>query len=195
MTLQEYKSVFTSAADWQFNACVNWGYNTYSFYAWSYYESANQLVKSAIKDRTKLDVFVYPATFLFRHYIELSLKGLIGRVLIALEKDPEIPMHHRINQLWLDLKKIYAELKPRDPIFNEIVIDFIDEVIKDFSEYDPDSFANRYPVDKKGKETLDGVTHINIRQLGEVMIKFNVDIDMMCEAVDRYIEFLHDIGT
>ena len=43
----------------------------------------------------------------------------------------------------------------------------IGAVIGHFAEVDPDSISFRYPQDKLGRNTMEGLTHINIRALAE----------------------------
>ncbi|MCH7623467.1 MAG: hypothetical protein IIB46_05235, partial [Nitrospinae bacterium] len=45
----------------------------------------------------------------------------------------------------------------------------IETLINEFSQVDPTSTAFRYPIDLKGKPSLEGLSHINLRNLSETM--------------------------
>lgn|GEM_PF-6380773 len=62
--------------------------------------------------------------------------------------------------------KLLSEIAPNDSVEE---LREIDRLIGEFSAVDPSSMAFRYPEDKKGNASLPGITHINLRNVREVM--------------------------
>ena len=55
----------------------------------------------------------------------------------------------------------------------------IGTIVNDFVEVDPESFSFRYPTDKNGNNCLEGITHINLRNLHDQM-------DVLAEKLDKF---------
>lgn len=118
------------------------------------------------------DVLVYPIAFLYRQYIELQLKDVIRESRILLGEGNGFPNSHDIKNLWelanQLMKRIITRVdKTVGGYITKVDLAKINEVISDFSEIDPESFAFRYPEDQDGKNTMQGLSHINIRKLAE----------------------------
>src|SRR5665811_1106355 len=78
----------------------------------------------------------------------------------------DFPQHHDIAGLWRICHQLLSEIEPNDAVEE---LREIDRLIGEFSAVDPSSMAFRYPVDKKGNASLPGITHINLRNVREVM--------------------------
>ena len=78
------------------------------------------------------------------------------------------------------MKKIISKL---DESAGEYItkedLKIINKIINDFVEVDPKSFAFRYPEDKQGNKNLEGITHINLRKLGQ-------QIGVLAEKLDKF---------
>lgn len=63
----------------------------------------------------------------------------------------------------------------------------IEKIITEFVKVDPESFAFRYPKDKKGNRNLDGIQYINLRTLHDQMeiLKVNLEKYYLCVNVIR----------
>lgn len=91
------------------------------------------------------------AVFLFRHYVELSLKNLImyGRVLASLEKNAsasdveEIRGGHSLRKLW---GMCLAEAKPMVDVsvWNNCDVRFLEKCVDELDNHDNKGFAFRY---------------------------------------------------
>jgi hypothetical protein len=71
-----------SREDWHKNAVVGGFYSEPYILMEGYYEAANMLISSALDECNStrdLTLLFYPICFLYRHYIELSLKYLISK--------------------------------------------------------------------------------------------------------------------
>ena len=102
--------------DWHNNACLNvtWGDDQIG-YTEGYRRGARLLVEHVVENAQDQDYLVYPIIFLYRHHIELALKGIIRRAPFLIDRqltDTE-KKHlgkHRLNLLWADLKPMLAEI-------------------------------------------------------------------------------------
>ena len=71
-----------SREDWHKNAIVGGFYSELYVLMEGYYEAANMLISSALDEGNStrdLTFLFHPICFLYRHYIELSLKYLISK--------------------------------------------------------------------------------------------------------------------
>ncbi len=158
-------SLFASGPDWQLNACVNYAFDDLYAYAEGYKRAGDILTGELAAHPTHgLDFVVYPLVFLYRHAIELQLKGVIrdGRRLLRLEavSGKEI-QHHGLEKLWELARPILEEVWPEA---DTCCLDRIAKVVHDLAKADPDSQAFRYDRDRKGNRTKPRLSHVNIER-------------------------------
>lgn len=126
-------------------------YGEYQQYAKVYKDAIEVLLTHLKNSGYDHDCQILPLIFLFRHYIELELKGLI---LFCSTIDPDIEnidivikkarSNHGLLELLTYLKSIkirHIEIKPSDE-FNEF--------IRRFNALDPNEIRFRYPETKSG---------------------------------------------
>ena len=101
------------------------------------------------------------ATFIFRHYLEPSLKFLIymGRFIrndgtnVGLEEVKPVGRIHHLDKLW---ELVIEDVKPKVELaWNECDIDFVERCIFEFNKVDYKSFAYRYESDEKQQYAMD----------------------------------------
>jgi hypothetical protein len=109
----------------------------------SYKDTADLTIDQALQDSALLDVVAVPACFLYRHYLELALKALSYQV-TEMRGGAMPPMSHDLTVFW-DMVKgdFYARERAR-----------VEELMKDWIQFDKGSFTFRYPVDKAGKASI-----------------------------------------
>lgn len=182
------KQLIRSDLDPWFNACLNFTHDQLGLYASGYLHAAEILNRHVLESRGKgSDTLVYPIIFLYRQYIELQLKSLIKHGSIVLYSPEKYLKTHDIKQLWKQCRKILEKIFEED----SESLDEIEESIYQLSEIDPSSEAFRYPVDKKGKKTLQGITHINLKNIYEIMTR----VCSLLEGADTGIsEYLSNLG-
>jgi hypothetical protein len=184
--------------DWKNNACLRQG-DDYA-YREGYLRGAQLLVQQVGETSRDQDFLVYPIVFLYRHYIELTLKDIItrARYLVERELSEAEKKHltsHRLDLLWNDFKPLsgdiakaggWVDLPPED-------IHGIEDYILQISEVDPNSYSLRYAHSKKGEPSLpELLTHINLRHFGELMdrlARYLWGIDMGMSVLE---EMKHD---
>jgi hypothetical protein len=79
------EKLIRSDVDWQHNACVDCNTPTLGSFARKFKEAADVLVKEAAAGNAILDSVVIPIMFLYRQYLELSIKQIVmfGREVVG----------------------------------------------------------------------------------------------------------------
>lgn len=158
--------LFGPGADWRSIARLEqWGHG-FSLYADGYKKAADIIVQKVAETGWDQDYLVYPVCFLYRHYIELRLKELIDLGRRLFNSNRGFPETHRIDALWSECRPLLEKAFPRG---DKTDLDAIQACIHEFASVDPKSESFRYPKDKEGKPTLDGLKEIELRNLGRVM--------------------------
>jgi hypothetical protein len=171
------EKLIQSGIDWRHNACVDGSTPTLGSYAAKFKDAADALVREAAAGDATLDSVIIPIMFLYRQYLELTLKEIIlfGREVVGTGSG--YPTNeHDLKKLWGEVFSLLTQhYGPRIP--PEIAN--VTSAIEDLHTYDPNSFSFRYPTDKRGKPYLKAARHINIRNLYEVMERLASFLDCM----------------
>ncbi len=194
-------SVLNSHKDPHLNACINWTLDSSGLYCEGYFDGASRLVSDLKQNNMGIDSLVYPIAFLYRQYLELKLKYMIRDSRLLLGEKGSFPTHHKISDLWGTVNgNILKVIKNVDPnLANHIPkseLEMVQGLIDDFSEYDPDSMAFRYPTGKGGDKHLDGLKYVNLElletkmlELKELLNKFDMAIDFLRDLQRDYQQF------
>ncbi len=182
-------SLFREIARDRHNVCLDpyislgpLGDNWFKYIA-GYKNAADILVESIIDDRSNPDFIAFPIIYLYRHFIELSLKLIIryGYQLFDNQKDHRKGRDgHDIIKLWGYCREI---IKRRYPNEEYETLDATESIIKEFAIIDLKSSETRYPERKDGNLTMEGINYINLKNLKEVMEKINNFLGSICEAI------------
>ena len=181
--MSDDKAPFCSADDRQYNACLGWQADPTDAYILGFKSAADRLIKSLTENRSQLDALIYPIVFLYRHYIELSLKQIVklGSPLTPEGRTARLD-HHKLLDLWSSARPIIERLCSESDVVH---VEEADRIILRFSEIDPNSEAFRYAKRSKrkgGSPSLPkDVRHINIRLLYEEMAKVSSVLDYTLE--------------
>lgn len=178
--------------DWWDNACLNWSHDAWTLYASGYGEAADLLVRHIEEHGAGQDMLVYPILFLYRQYLELEIKDLIRQGRRLQDIPGGFPKHHDIAGLWRTCHQLLSEIAPDDSVEE---LKQIDRLIEEFAAVDPSSMAFRYPEDKKGNDSLPGITHINLRNVREVMTAIsNLLTGASCQ-IDEYLSIKSEMAA
>ncbi len=184
----EYKELLKNDGGWYEFSQIERGQRSQQFisYCMAYKEAADILVNKSLSERDTffLDLLVIPVLFLYRHYIEISLKSFI--IEYSLETDEELvnkfkgAKGHNLINLWSEYYKINKKYlaKKEKNTFN-----IVEEYIKDFNKHDEISTNFRYPVNTKLELNFRENQIINLKHLKEVLDEiegfFNGNFDYM----------------
>ena len=163
------------------HAYLDWlKYDTGDHISRSFKEAADTIVKSLESGEIFLhpDLFFFPICYLYRHTIELVLKGIIdvGVKLDILPDDgkyKELQGSHSLHPLWNRaeeaLKDFYAGDPPEDLLA-------AGSLVQQFHELDRTGQSFRYCKTRTGKSTLDNVPEIvdlaNLRDVFDGLYNF-----------------------
>ena len=176
--------LFTSAENWWNNACLNFFPKGWTIYGIGYKDAADILVEHIAKTKRQQDTLIYPIIFLYRQYLELALKDLILEARKLLDYADPLPKTHRIDDLWRLCDDLLEQISPGDSLEPR---ENIGRLIEEFAQVDPLSQSFRYPEGKDGKPTLPGLTHINLRNVREVIGKISVLLDGADAMISEYL--------
>ncbi|MFA5293863.1 MAG: hypothetical protein WC496_12645 [Phycisphaerae bacterium] len=160
--------LFKAGDKWWLNACIDPFHADWYAYSEGYKRAANILVEYVKTNRIDLDVLVYPIIYLYRHHLELCLKSIISNGRKLLDRSGEFQKIHKLNDLWREARIILEKVYKGDPTDE---LDEIEKVFDQFCSREPTGVDSRYPTYKDGNKTLPGLTHINIGEFSEIIMK------------------------
>lgn len=204
---QEGDQLFIEGDDWYHNAIVHFladKAGELDLYILGYKEGGDRLVQSSMESRAHQDALVYPTVFLYRQYLELSLKQLIREGNRLLETPfkwglvgfPTEPWSHNLLELWdracIDLlQEISADYEDLQISDQDLAI--VRDLLAQFVEQDPGSYAFRYPTDKMNAPSFPDLHVINVRNLAEVMAKISVFFDGAATALSVHLDLKREM--
>ncbi|PSV29282.1 hypothetical protein [Photobacterium sp. GB-72] len=170
------------------NADIGWMINKSPFYNEGYKIAARELtVDYDNRITNEKDALVFPIVFLYRQYLELTLKDLIRELdkKLGYKRNDKILSLHKLLPLWdAAIEQYEAFIKQEN-----ITLIFTPKIKKErlivnqFNKIDEDSFSFRYATDKKGNETVKGINYISVDN-------FKSQIEIVVSYVDGMIETL-----
>lgn len=178
-------------------------------YAGGYKRAGDLIVEHAITHGEQ-HILVYPAVSLYRQYIELQLKEIMrnGYCFLGIPEHPPtgFPTNqesHRIDKLWRECRDILKKMDQeeykklgktkRDKIENDLAA--LEQGIDEFSKWDPDSTAFRYPIDKKGNPSISHLSSITFRSLKELIERISFLLDGISVGVSEYLKAKHEMNS
>jgi hypothetical protein len=184
-------SLFSARKDWWNNACLNHMHDGWFVYAEGYRRGAEVLIAQATAHTGDLDALVYPIVYLYRHYVELSLKILIRDTGRLLGQPSEPPLNHNLRTLWSKAEQLLRQAFPDQPTRDFAAVG---GTIEELAGVDPASEAFRYPLTKSGSASMPGLSHINIAQFRDRMLVVERFLEGATSMVDHYVsEMEHEL--
>ncbi|MCX5867012.1 MAG: hypothetical protein NT009_05940 [Proteobacteria bacterium] len=156
----------------------------WSLYPYGYQKAFQLLGSEALKDDAAKQVLIFPIIFLFRHYIELTLKQIIEIGNPILGKQSKYDPIHKIEELWDQAKKIIIKVYPEGK--NED-LSTVDDCMKEIIKKDPKSLVFRYPEDPKKTEVyLPDCGNFDMRNFLEVSEKISNFLEGSLTGIYEY---------
>jgi hypothetical protein len=141
------------------------GYRRHGLMALGYKEAGDATVERALSPHAIKDALVFPIVFLYRQYIELSLKQSIA----AFGSDESAKQVWKTHNL-IDLWNYYKEILVTFDIWSHKEADrSVELCIQEFSNVDPKSDAFRYPFDTKGQPLALSIGRLDLRVLRDTI--------------------------
>jgi hypothetical protein len=173
-----------------------------SRYRFEYEEAVNVLIE--YNKTSKSTGIVFPIIFLYRHYIELTLKQIIMKNREFLEMPEQFPNGHNINKLWRKcrdyLEKTDKLIDPdycKSKDYNETIIKAYDSLEADldkFAAIDPNSEHFRYPVDTQGTPLVIDKKLLGklLRELPSLVVRISYNLDGIVAGIHQIVQDKHD---
>lgn len=159
-------------------------------YERGYKRAAEFLLQGAV-DQHPCHPLILPILFLYRHYVELSLKSAL-RDASQFMIDATVPAcDHNLLKLWKQLKGILPVAWPQAPPDQ---VEAVEACINEMCEHDPASMAFRYPTDREGNPHLEKLQSIDLLNLKDVMHGVGNFLDCVGEAIAQQLEFRREIN-
>ena len=191
----EYKRLFVQGGEYYEFAHFGWGDFRQQFYGYctGYKESADLLIDNAISSQSiaRLDTVVFPAFFLYRQFIELSLKQAIlefglgnwAEKIVLLKR-----LNHDLYAMW----KEFIEVLPEPPSHTEMdTLEVVARYIQEFAEIDKSSFSFRYPITKDLSLIFGEEQRINLKHMKERM----AELENFFSGVYAYMDDLRESAS
>jgi hypothetical protein len=177
------------------NVDIGWIRNKAPFYSEGYKTAARELStdyeKRDIKESATL---IFPIIFLYRHYIELTLKDLIKEIdsKLNFQRNDKILDKHTLLPLWKEAINQYEKyiLENNVLVFTSPIKEER-SIVKQFNKVDIGSFSFRYPTDKEGNDCLKEFNYGNSNNHISVD-NFKAQIEIVITYLDRMIDTMCD---
>lgn len=127
------------------------GPRAWHFVAIGFQFSAQSLIEKFRDTGHDQDFLALPTVYLYRHALEVSMKGLIAECYALQGKSVPVSKEHDLRKLWKTLRALLRTMKLEGPPQDA---NAVEELLGNVGNVDPDSMAFRYPVDLKGKPML-----------------------------------------
>jgi len=184
--------LFTPADDWWHNACLSFLPGDWLRYVQGYKLAADALIGHAVEACQHQDLLVFPIVFLYRQYLELSIKIVIRGSSNCLEQPDDFPKSHDLETLWTKCKVLLEQIEP----IPESDIYAVESVIAEFAQADPSSQGFRYPTAKDGSPSLpSSLAYINLRNLRDVMDRLTAFFEAVFCVIQVHLECKSEISS
>lgn len=178
---------------WQANACVRWRLDQ-GMQADGYRMAAGRLAENAPVWHEQ-DFLLYPIVFLYRHYVELRLKEVIGLGQKLAHERVAVPEIHDLLTLWAKAKPyIERDLDAGDSDRTD-EIGHVERLIREFAALDPRGTAFRYATEVHGGRPLPGErVRLNLYQFADTMDKLGYALDATTNWMHMCLETEHEMA-
>jgi hypothetical protein len=140
-----------------------------ALYARGYLLAADRLVESW-QGLPHEDCLIYPVFHLYRHYVELEMKGAISLSLALHDGPPEerekvledLTKKHGIQDLWNTLKSFAAKVVSG---MGATTTAAFESLVKEADEHDPNGQAAGYAFYRDGKQTFLALHEVDLDNL------------------------------
>ncbi len=148
-------------------------------YADGYKEAADAIVEHAIANHGRIDWYVYPVMFLYRHYLELRVKEILGKCGRTVRRT------HSLEVLW---RELLPEISKRRRGDQAHFTRYLGERFAEFHRIDQKSLIFRYPTPVSKNEPLRWGEWINLLQVQQVVYAMSMQLDGISSEIDAELE-------
>ena len=173
-----FDKIFSQNNDFNYMALYGWQNDEETVeygYLKGYKEAGDNLVE--IAHFGKQDTLIFPIMFLYRQYIEISLKFICTKEFGRIRTKQLIQKNsHYINELWGEIKDDISSLG----LFSSEDFELISQIIDFFANIDDFSMKFRFPWDKNLNLSLNlqNELRINLEELKKYIDEFDTIISL-----------------
>jgi hypothetical protein len=172
---------------WQ-NWMLHAGFDDWRSYAFCYRRAAEALGERFPVPDDSPEAMFLPTLYLYRHYVEISLKGILFDTSTAFSLEITAPQDHNLNDLWQQAR---THLGGRSGFPGTDWLDRAGELIDELNRIDPGSMHFRYPVSKKGARLLTPGFRVSTPRVREAMN----DLCFVLDDIAGYLSAIIDFET
>jgi hypothetical protein len=192
---QKGDTLLASGIDWESEALVDVSSDSFLAYAFGYKTAADCVVASVEARRVAADRAVYPVCFLYRHYLELMLKGLIRLGNQLQDASADYPKdEHDLRKLWRECR-VPLEDAGRLGNGSPADVEAVEKCILELAALDPTSQAFRYGEDKGGKPSFKKRTQFSLTNMQDVMRRLSGFLEGSYDWMDELLQFQADVDS
>lgn len=169
-------------------------------YSGGFLEAGDRLVESSMTGPSD-PALIYPVFYLYRHHLELELKGMILYSVNWLSGDDaeetkssvseQLNRTHGLLSLWETLKKCFPNYDKETPKAARVFENLLIELHK----HDPDSQAARYPVDCRGNQTFSKLRSIDLEALKSGIHKMSHFLSGVHEGMAQEVDWRAEMAS
>lgn len=137
-------------------------------YADSFREAADLLIAQTLQGAANQESALYPIVYLYRQYLELSIKDSLQMTRLLLDDRRAVLPHHRVVELWQELNEFLVKILPGDAQPGLVQTA---RLVREFIQHDTSATVFRHPVDVKGRPLFVHAAIIDLANLRDVMGK------------------------
>jgi hypothetical protein len=181
------KHLFGRIASSKFNTCVApiMGSSRWEF--WRYAEGFKIVADNAVQNLcpSRNNLVGFPVGYLYRHSLELMIKGLILQVKAVLNEEGSYEQGHKLETAWRACRPLLEKAAPEWPRSS---FDKIEECVKAFSSTDFDGEFFRYPEDRSGWTWQQPVEYLNVAKMRDAFSDASEILDSLYHQMHAVLE-------
>jgi hypothetical protein len=141
-------TIFRPSTDGWENSTLQAGFADWRAYAFCYRRAAEELAERFRVPLDAPDAMFLPTLYLYRHYVETSLKGILADASTAFSLNISIPSHHSLADLW---RQVRTHMTARPGTLGPEWFDRSGQLIQELDRVDPRSMTLPVSCKYKGR--------------------------------------------
>lgn len=157
------------------------------------YKRAAEILVAKVNTTYELNTVVFPIIFLYRQYVELTLKEIIGYCRYLDNARLDAPGGHDLRKLWTEartlIRRHLSDVSASD-------LDRIQAHIDTLSDLDPSSESSRYPrVKGRAPSFRFNTPSVNLNQLATEMVQLAKLLQPIGSALAVYRDYESELRS
>jgi hypothetical protein len=181
-------TIFSPSTDGWENSSLQSGFDDWRMYAYCYRRAAEELAERFPVPLDAPDAMFLPMLYLYRHYVEASLKGILTETIATFSIVDRVRTNHDLSPLW---RQVRSNLENRPGILDKSWFDRAESLVEELAKVDPGAMHFRYPVDKVGGKLLKPGFTLSTRHVKDAM----GDLCFVLDNLEGYVSAVRDFSS